>query len=42
MHIAGENNIMADVISWAFKDGKYFHANDDLVTLYLNTNFPLP
>jgi hypothetical protein len=41
IHIAGENNIMADVISRAFKDGKYFNAKNDL-TLYFNTNFPLP
>jgi hypothetical protein len=41
IHIAGENNIMADVISRAFKDGKYFCAKDNL-TLYFNNNFPLP
>jgi hypothetical protein len=42
IHIAGEKNMMADVIiSRAFKDGKYFCAQDDL-TLYFNKNFPLP
>ena len=39
-HIAGEENLMADVISRAFKEGKYFHVANDLVS-YFNKNFPL-
>ena len=39
-HIAGEENIMADVISRAFKDGKYFEISNDLVS-YFNSHFPL-
>jgi hypothetical protein len=41
IHIAGEKNIMADVISQAFKEGKYFCAQNNL-TLYFNNHFPLP
>jgi hypothetical protein len=41
IHIAGVNNTMADVISRAFKDGKYFVAQRDL-TSYFNLHFPLP
>ena len=41
VHIAGEENTMADIISRAFKGGKYFHAKQDL-TKYFNQNFPLP
>ena len=40
IHIAGEDNTMADVISRAFKTGKYFHVASDLPT-YFNTHFPL-
>ena len=39
-HIAGEDNIMADIISCAFKMGKFFAASNDLVS-YFNTRFPL-
>ena len=39
-HIAGEDNIMADIISRAFKMGKLFSASNDLVS-YFNTRFPL-
>jgi hypothetical protein len=41
LNIAGEDNIMADVVSRAFKDGKYFVAHGKL-THYFNANFPLP
>jgi hypothetical protein len=41
MNIAGEENIMADVVSRAFKDGKYFSASCNL-TNHFNTHFPLP
>ena len=41
IHIAGEKNTMADIVSRAFKDGKYFNANKNLV-VYFNKNFPLP
>ena len=40
-HIAGEKNDMADIVSRAFKSGKYFAASHSL-TNYFNTNFPLP
>ena len=40
LHIAGENNTMADIVSRAFKDGKFFSAKSNLVT-YFNTHFPL-
>ena len=39
-HIAGENNIMADVISRAFKTGKFFTAQSSLPN-YFNSTFPL-
>ena len=40
-HIAGEENVMADFISRAFKNGIYFkHAPNGLVP-YFNTTFPL-
>ena len=39
-HIAGELNIMADVISRAFKKGKFFAASTSLPN-YFNTSFPL-
>ena len=41
LNIVGEKNIMADIISRAFKEGKYFHAHANLTT-HLNSNFPLP
>jgi hypothetical protein len=41
MNIAGEENIMADVVSRAFKDGKYFSAALNLSD-YFNKHFPLP
>ena len=41
MHIAGENNAMADIPSRAFKNGEYFHAHENLIT-YFNSHFPLP
>jgi hypothetical protein len=40
LHIAGENNIMADIVSRAFKHGKFFLAKTNL-TSYFNTHFPL-
>ena len=39
-HIEGEDNIMADIISCAFKTGKLFAASNDLVS-YFNTRFYL-
>ena len=39
-HIAGENNIMADIISRAFKHGKIFELANDLVS-YFDKRFPL-
>jgi hypothetical protein len=41
LSIAGEDNDMADIISRAFKNGKYFEAEHDLFT-YFNSHFPLP
>ena len=41
VHIAGEDNIMADIISRAFTFGKFFHAEANL-TSYFNSHFPLP
>ena len=41
LHIAGEDNDMADIVSRAFKNGKFFKAHKNL-TDYFNTNFPLP
>ena len=39
--ILGDDNIMADIVSRAFKTGKYFYAQNNL-TSYFNTHFPLP
>ena len=39
-HIAGEDNIMADIISCTFNNGKYFELSHDLVS-YFNKHFPL-
>ena len=41
LHIAGENNKMADVSSRAFKYGEFFAAHSNLVP-YFNSHFPLP
>lgn len=41
LHIAGELNRMADIISRAFKTGKFF-MNDLTLVDYFNQNFPLP
>lgn len=41
LHIAGELNIMADIISRSFKHGKFFMENSSLLD-YFNTHFPLP
>ena len=38
IHIAGNQNDMADISSRAFKSGKYFHAKTNL-TNYFNTHF---
>jgi hypothetical protein len=40
LHIAGTDNQMADVVSRAFKNGQFFHAQTNLVA-YFNKNFPL-
>ena len=40
IHIAGEENIQADIVSRAFKDGKFFKAKTSL-TSYFNLHFPL-
>ena len=40
LHIAGEDNDMADVVSRAFKNGKFFAAHENL-THYFNATFPL-
>jgi hypothetical protein len=40
VHIAGDDNKMADAISRAFKNGKFFQAHNKLTT-YFNINFPL-
>jgi hypothetical protein len=40
LHIAGTNNVMADIVSRAFKDGSFFHVKHNL-TDYFNTHFPL-
>jgi hypothetical protein len=40
LHIAGEENVMADIISRAFKNGKFFHASENL-TCFFNKHFPL-
>ena len=39
-NIAGKDNIMAGIISRAFKMGKLFAASNDLVS-YFKTSFPL-
>ena len=39
--IPGEENDMADISSRAFKDGKFFKANNNLIP-YFNSHFPLP
>ena len=41
LHVAGDDNAMADIPSRAFKSGKYFAACNDIVA-YFNTHFPLP
>ena len=41
LNIAGENNVMADIVSRAFKSGKYFTASSNLTT-YFDSHFPLP
>jgi hypothetical protein len=40
LHISGENNIQADIVSRAFKNGKFFEAQQSLTTFF-NSNFPL-
>ena len=40
LHIAGKDNQMADIVSRAFKTGKFFMAETSLVD-YFNTHFPL-
>jgi hypothetical protein len=40
LNIAGEDNTMADIVSRAFKTGKYFTASENL-TSYFNVHFPL-
>ena len=39
-HIAGEDDIMADIFSRAIKMGKFFAASNDLIS-YFNASFPL-
>ena len=39
-HIAGKDNIIADIISGAFKHGKFFALSNHLVS-YFNKHFPL-
>ena len=41
LHVAGENNGMADCVSRAFRDGKFFHASHSLCDFF-TSNFPLP
>ena len=41
VHIAGEQNSMADFCSRAFKDGKFHLSNMSLLTFF-NSSFPLP
>jgi hypothetical protein len=41
LSIAGDDNDMADIVSRAFKNGKYFEAENNLLT-YFNSHFPLP
>ena len=40
-HITGDKNDMADIVSRAFKTGKFFAASNSLTT-YFNQHFPLP
>ena len=40
-HICGEDNIMADTVSRAFKKRKIFNASQNIVA-YFNSTFPLP
>ena len=40
-HICGDDNIMADTVSRAFKNGKFFEASQNLIP-YFNSTFPLP
>ena len=40
-HVVGVDNVMADIISCAFKTGKFFHAAPNLAH-YFNQHFPLP
>ena len=40
VHIAGDNNHLADIASRAFKEGKYFHAHKSLQQ-YFTSTFPL-
>jgi hypothetical protein len=40
-HVAGDDNAMADIVSRAFKHGKYFEAEQNL-TSYFNKHFVLP
>ena len=40
-HICGEDNVMADTVSRAFKKGKFFTASQNIVA-YFNSTFPLP
>ena len=39
-NIAGIHNVLADIASRAFKDGKFFTANQNLIS-YFNSHFPL-
>ena len=41
LYIQGIDNVMADVLSRAFKQGAYFHAQANLVS-YFNSHYPLP
>ena len=41
LSIEGDENIMADIVSHAFYNGKYFDAENNL-TAYFNLHFPLP
>ena len=42
LHIAGENNKMADVVSRAFKSGTFAKAANTNLISYFNSTFPLP
>ena len=41
LHVAGEENCMADIVSRSFKNGKYFMADSNIIP-YFNKNFKLP